>query len=70
MVFDNKRDTYNEVDKRLFPNENSVESEHNDVDFLSNGWKTRTTLAGTNGSGNEILYLAFAESPFKTSNAR
>ena len=70
IVFDNKRDTYNEVDKRLFPNEGSVESANNDVDFLSNGWKTRTSLGGTNGNTNEILYFAFAESPFKTSNAR
>ena len=35
----------------------------NDVDFLANGFKLRSTNAGTNSSGT-YLYLAFAENPF------
>jgi hypothetical protein len=41
------------------------------IDILSNGFKMRTTGQGTNGPmSSNFLYLAFAESPFKTSNAR
>ena len=38
----------------------------NDVDFLSNGFKLRSTNAGTNASDNPVgyLYMAFAEFPF------
>ena len=32
------------------------------TDFLSNGFKVRTT--GINGSGQTIIYMAFAENPF------
>jgi hypothetical protein len=43
------------------------------VDFLSNGFKIRTTNAGTGevsfGTRNYI-YLAIADQPFKYSNAR
>ena len=40
------------------------------VDLVSNGMKIRTNDPGTNGSSRNYLYLAFAESPFKTSRAR
>ena len=43
----------------------------NEIDFLSNGFKFRSTGAphfGTNSAGN--IYLAFAESPFKNARAR
>jgi hypothetical protein len=39
------------------------------IDLVSNGVKMRTNDPGTNSSRN-YLYMAFAESPFKTSNAR
>ena len=42
----------------------------NSLDILSNGFKLRATNAGTNGSNESYLYMAFAESPFKNSRAR
>ena len=41
-----------------------------DVDFLSNGFKLRSGDSYENESAREILYLAFAENPFKYTNAR
>jgi len=42
----------------------------NSLDFLSNGFKLRSTNGETNGSGVGCLYAAFAENPFKTARAR
>ena len=71
-TFDNKRDPINDVDGYLAANDTSAEN-HNAVyskDFLSNGFKLRTTHPTENGSGNTYIYIAFAEHPFKHSNAR
>jgi hypothetical protein len=65
-MFDNKRSAFNEVDKNLFAEDASAEVTDKDMDFLSNGFKLRTTSTGVNGSYNYI-YMAFAESPFTTS---
>ena len=35
----------------------------NDIDFLANGFKARSTNAGT-GAASSYVYLAFAENPF------
>jgi hypothetical protein len=40
------------------------------VDFLSNGFKIRTTGSAKNLSNQTYIYAAFAEHPFKTSRAR
>ena len=40
-----------------------------EIDFLSNGFKIRGENAGSNTSGSNYLYLAFADAPFKYSNA-
>jgi len=40
------------------------------LDFLSNGFKIRTTGTGQNYNGETMIYIAFAETPFKNSNAR
>ena len=70
-VCDNKRNTYNAIaDKTLNPNLNSGEHDGGmDFDFVSNGFKIRNANSDNNHNVS-ILYLAFAESPFKTSNAR
>ena len=67
---DNKRDTYNAVGHYLRPNLNAAELDEDTIDFLSNGFKLRTTSGARNTSSGSYIYLAFAESPFKTSNAR
>ena len=40
------------------------------VDFLSNGFKIRTTGINHNGDGDNYIFAAFAESPFQTANAK
>ena len=54
-IFDNKRDTYNPIDKRLFPDTADVESTGTNIDFVSNGFKFRSTATGYNGSGNTLI---------------
>jgi len=41
-----------------------------EVDFLSNGFKIRGIGQPVNRSGEKIIYIAFAEDPFKYGNAR
>ena len=69
FIIDNKRDPFNEVTKDLYPNTSGAETDNpNFLDFLSNGFKLRTTGASVN-SGT-MIYFAFAESPFKNARAR
>ena len=74
FIVDNKRDPFNECTRDLYPNTSGAETNNpNFVDFLSNGFKLRTTGASVN-SGT-IIYMAFAEQPGATqfdtfSNAR
>ena len=42
---------------------------NNRVDFLSNGFKVRNTNTDYNDDGETIVFAAFAEAPFKFSNA-
>jgi len=69
-MFDNKRNTFNLVNNKLLANESDAENigTANAIDFLSNGFKCRATNAGTNTSGGDYIYMAFASSPFTTSS--
>ena len=70
---DTARETYNGGAGTygwLQANASDAEADYTAIDHLSNGFKLRDVHGGLNGSGNTYLYLAFAESPFKTSNAR
>jgi hypothetical protein len=69
-IWDNKRDTYNAVESRLYPNTNDAEStsDSNDFDFLSNGFKIRNNGGNQGASGNTYIYMAFAEAPLVGSN--
>jgi hypothetical protein len=65
IMLDNKRDTFNAVNHVLQPNDNGAENSGGDFwDFLSNGFKVRSTWAAANGSGYTVTYIAFAEHPF------
>ena len=67
-IFDNKRSPHNVVEKLLLPNSNAAESTGNPrIDMLSNGFKPRTNDGLENPSA-EVIYMAFAESPFVNSN--
>ena len=69
-IRDDKRRTYNEANEnRLFPNLSNAESVNTEtIDFLSNGFKIRNAGGGDNGSGNTIIYMAFAENPLVAGN--
>jgi hypothetical protein len=71
VMYDNKRNTYNPEENYLYPDDNSMEGVTTSgmTDFVSNGFKFRGTGAAFNGS-ETFIYIAFAESPFKYSNAR
>jgi len=53
----------------IFANLANVEGNNTNskVDFLSNGFKIRNNDGGHNTSGNEYIYMAFAEHPFVSS---
>jgi hypothetical protein len=71
-VEDSKRDTYNVAQTVLSPNTSGAEATGSNyyIDFLSNGFKIRTSYAGVNSSGNKNIFAAFAETPLKFSLAR
>jgi hypothetical protein len=70
-TYDTSRDLYNPEGQALFPNLSNAESSISPrIDLLSNGFKLRTSGAGINGSGDSYIVAAFAENPFKNSNAR
>ena len=64
QIKDSKRDTFNVRQKNLYPNQPIAEQSTNPQDFLSNGFKPRTNLNGTNGGGETYIYMAFAAEPF------
>jgi len=71
-MWDNKRGPYNVNGLTLAANSSGAESsgvaQH--IDFLSNGFKIRGNDTETNGSGSTYIFMAVAESPFKTATAR
>ena len=71
-INDNKRIGYNGSGSNgvLYPNGTYTEADTDRVDLLSNGFKVRTTDGDVNASGGSYIYLAFAKTPFKNSNAR
>ena len=70
QIMDTARDTFNVMHKYLQANTTQAEAEYDFVDYTSNGFKHRHTSGHANGSGDTYIYLAFAETPFKHSNAR
>ena len=57
----------NVIDERFNLNLGNIQSESDWADFISNGFKLRTTNAAINASGGTYIYMAFAENPFTTS---
>ena len=66
-IFDNKRNPFNGVDKRLAPSLADSEDTVSSIDFLSNGFKIRNSGTTLNENGTNIAYFAVAENPFTTS---
>ena len=74
-IIDNKRNDAgfgNLSDNVLMAHVNTNEAGLSEIplDFLSNGFKVRTTGNSVNASGSKYIYLAFAESPFKGTTAK
>ena len=71
-LIDNKRLGYNETNSILSPNDVAAEyaAGAGGFDIVSNGFKVRGTSGNFNGSGDNHIYIAFADQPFKYSNAR
>jgi hypothetical protein len=63
QIMDNKRNGYNPQNNILQPNLSDAEGSSTRVDFLSNGVKINSSSAFINGSGEKIIYMAFAEQP-------
>jgi len=69
---------YNGLTHSLFPNITQAEDAYSGsesggggrLDFLSNGFKLRTTSTSWNNNSGTYIYLAFADQPFKFANAR
>jgi hypothetical protein len=69
-MFDNARETFNLMDLELLANSSAAEGTYTYGDFVSNGFKLRSTNNGVNQSTATLIYVAFAENPFKYSLAR
>ena len=68
LMYDNKRDELNPNTSTILADDSGAEYNiGRDIDFLSNGFKTRANYNGINGSGDSYIYMAFAENPFVTS---
>ena len=68
-VFDGTRKTFNSsTNPYLVWNNNDSEANGVPIDFLSNGFKVRSSGSGVNSSGNTMIYMAWGDVPFKYNN--
>jgi hypothetical protein len=73
IMSDSKRGSFNFIDEFLNSNRSNAESNNNittGIDYLSNGFKLRSTDGSVNASGGTYIFMAFAENPFKNALAR
>jgi len=73
IIWDGVRSPENLADNALKPNSSAAEvtgNINNSIDLVSNGFKCRNNNEKTNFNGYNYIYMAFAENPFKYSNAR
>ena len=69
-ILDNKRSPINVMNEPLFANLNNVEgTTDHETDFVSNGFKIRSSDTSMNRSGGTFIYMAFASQPFTTSTS-
>jgi hypothetical protein len=72
FIWDSVTNTFNVMTKYLEANSSNAEGTYTGIDFLSNGFKFRSSSAGDgfNQSGQTYIYACFAENPFAYSLAR
>jgi hypothetical protein len=68
LICDNKRPGYNVINKKLFPNQSQAEDSYDSFDFVSNGFKIRSSGTGHNASGGTFFYMAFGQSLVGSNN--
>ena len=69
VIQDSKRAGFNPNNNRIYPNDAAAENTSSfRIDMLSNGFKLTSNDGDANQSGNDFLYMAFAEHPFVSSN--
>ncbi len=61
VIYDNKRSTSNPNGLILVANDTDVDAFSSNVDFLEDGFQVTTTNTQVNGSGNNFIYIAFAD---------
>ena len=64
IIRDSARSSYNKVDPSLYPNLSDSEINNFPMDFLANGFKIRDDNGVFNTSGNDYIFMCFAENPF------
>ena len=71
-IWDSSRGSTNPTNLDLLANTNDIENSYSsdEIDLLSNGFKIRSTGSWHNLSGGSFIFMAFAESPFQTANAK
>ena len=70
IMLDNKREPFNVVTKRSYADTTGAESTSGTrMDFVSNGFKLRQSVGDINTSSGTYIYMAFAESPFVSSES-
>jgi hypothetical protein len=74
-IQDSSRKSTNPCDKHLKANADEVENSGladstYQIDLLSNGFKVSNNTGIWNNDGETIIFMAFAESPFQTANAK
>ena len=72
QIQDSSRNSTNPTNVALYAEGSSVEevATSTSKDFLSNGFKLRGVDAMVNADGGSYIFMAFAESPFQTANAK
>jgi hypothetical protein len=71
VIHDTERSTVNVSNKGLYANLSNAEDATYALDFLSNGFKIRSSSYDAhNGNGKTYIYYAVAENPFRTARAR
>ena len=71
-IWDSSRGSTNPNNLDLLANTTDAENSYSsdEIDLLSNGFKIRSTGSWHNLSGGSFIFMAFAESPFQTANAK
>ena len=69
VMFDNKRNGYNRDNEYLFADTNEAEMSTYIIHLYANGFQVYDDYHAMNNTGTYV-YMAFAETPFKYSNAR